>query len=88
MAMDHLVLGSATGIFSNVNTNADFFSVDVDLTKEEMNISGEEYEIQKALGSLPQKTVSGDTFNSFPSVSGLISHSCHQMYKSFTGIWR
>ena len=84
--MDYLVSGSATRIFSNANT--DFFSVDVDLTKGEMNISGEEYEIQKALGSLPQKTVSGGTFNSFPLVSGSISHSCHQMYKSFTGIWR
>ena len=69
--MDCLVSGSATGIFSSVNT--DFFSVEEDLTKEEMHISAEEYEIQKALGSLPQKTVSGGVFNSFPLVSGSIN---------------
>ena len=64
---------------------AEFYRVEEDLTREEMEVSAKEYDIQKALGSLPQKTITR-THGPFDSLlSGSISQSC-QMYPPFMEI--
>ncbi|KKL77855.1 hypothetical protein LCGC14_2030730 [marine sediment metagenome] len=87
--IDYSISGSSSivPIAPGLPVNAEFYRIEEDLTREEMGVSVKEYDIQKALGSLPQKIITSthSPFDSFLLVSGSISQSC-QTYPPFIGI--